>query len=346
MNTISQTLGPIMLDIEGLTLTDTDEARLQHPSVGGIILFSRNYANKQQLKHLTKQIKLLRSPQLLIAVDQEGGRVQRFKRDFTIIPPMAFFSQSVEDQTFTKEQALCLLRQGAHLLAQELIECGVDFSFAPVLDLGKHQDTVIGDRAFHVDPLQVTSFASAFVSGFNNAGMQATGKHFPGHGQVTADSHHETPIDTRSYEQILRSDLHPFIALKDQLGAIMTAHISFPSVTKELPTYSSHWLQTILRQKIGFKGLIFSDDLSMGGAHTCGDIIQRTRRALSAGCDMILVCNKPASVEVLLQANTWQASNASQQRFSNMYANTGIQLTNSQTQKTQNKLKTLQNSLA
>jgi len=323
-------LGAVMLDAEGLTLNPDDIRRLRNPGVGGVILFSRNFESRVQVTELISEIKNLREPQLLIAVDQEGGRVQRFKDGFTTIPPMAVFGQlydEVEDNVEQgRQQVLKLASSTAQLMAEELLECGVDLSFAPVLDLGLHGETVIGNRAFHADPEKLIKLADAFIDGMRSAGMQATGKHFPGHGHVIADSHLETPVDTREFEHIYQHDMQPFIALKDRLGAVMTAHIEFPSIDAALPTFSKHWLQDVLRKQIGFKGLIFSDDLTMHGALVGGSITQRADLALKAGCDMVLVCNDHAAMDELLARKAYAASEESQKRIGNMKAKPAMRL--------------------
>lgn len=313
-------LGAVMLDVEGLVLGDNDRRRLQDPSVGGIILFSRNYASREQVTTLIKDIRALREPELLVAVDQEGGRVQRFKDGFTPLPPMAIFGQLYDAAGEDTSEVLVFAHATAQLMAQELIECGVDISFAPVLDLGVHGETIIGDRAFHAEPKKLTAIAGAFIGGMRAAGMQATGKHFPGHGHVLADSHLETPVDTRAYAAVLAQDMQPFIALKDKISAVMTAHIDYSAVDNTLPTFSKYWLQKVLREQLGFSGLIFSDDLTMHGACVGGNIVERADRALGAGCDMILVCNDHAAMDELLAAKRYLASTKSQQRIQNMKA--------------------------
>ena len=285
-------LGCVMLDVQGEALELEDVERLQHPAVGGVILFSRNYTSRRQLSELIEHIHSIRTPKLLIAVDQEGGRVQRFKEGFTILPAMGEFGKMLDQYDSTQEEAVYnLTRATGQLMAEELITCGVDFSFAPVLDVGVHQQSVIGNRALHSDPTQLIQLASAYIEGMNRAGMSATGKHFPGHGHVSADSHTELPVDSRSMKEIERCDLHVFTALKDKIGAIMTAHVSYPEVDAEIPTYSELWLKTILRKKLKFKGLVVSDDLTMQGAAGELSIGQRCIKARKAGCDLLLICN-------------------------------------------------------
>ncbi len=287
-----------MSDVNGLALDADDREILRHPALGGIILFARNYANRAQLQDLIAEIRQCR-PGVLIAVDQEGGRVQRFRRAFTELPTMHSIGQCFDRNSDT---GLSLAETCGELMALELIELGIDISFAPVLDLYLSESSVIGDRAFHHDPDKIAVLAGAFISGMNRAGMQATGKHFPGHGGVVEDSHNETPIDHRDLETLQQSDLIPFKKLSQRLAGIMTAHICFDQIDTELPTYSSFWLKQVLRKELSFDGLVFSDDLVMAGAATAGCPAQRAEAALAAGCDMVLVCNDhDASRQVLDQ---------------------------------------------
>ncbi len=333
--------GAVMLDVEGLALNRDDIRRLLNPGVGGVILFSRNFDSRKQVCELIKEIKSLRDPALLIAVDQEGGRVQRFKNGFTRIPPMAVFGRLYDEAGEDTQRVLQFAASTAQLMAEELLECGIDFSFAPVLDLGLHGDTIIGDRAFHAEPDKLVKIASAFINGMQAAGMQATGKHFPGHGHVLADSHLETPVDKRSFESIVAEDLQPFSVLKDELGAVMTAHIAYPDIDSALPTFSKFWLQDVLRKRLGFSGLIFSDDLTMHGALLGGNIVERADLAIKAGCDMVLVCNEHATMDELLAAKTYLASNESRQRFENMKPRPATRLSEIERIHTTNQLKTL-----
>jgi len=285
-----------MLDLCGTELTENERSLLSNPQVGGVILFARNIQSKQQAMTLVEEIRRC-SSQLIIAVDQEGGRVQRFKEGFTCIPPM----QILGDQIQTQAQAgLDLAENAGWLMASEVIACGLDISFAPVLDVDRDHSSIIGDRAFSDNPQQVILAAKAFISGMNQAGMSATGKHFPGHGGVVADSHLEAPVDHRSMDVLNAKDLKPFVALADKLGGIMPAHITFPSVDAASVGFSEFWLQKILRQKLGFEGVIFSDDLSMKGADVAGDYTDKAQLALQAGCDMILVCNCPEGAQEVL----------------------------------------------
>ncbi len=313
-------LGAVMLDVEGIALNKEDVHRLRDPAVGGVILFSRNFESREQICALIKEIQALRDPGLLIAVDQEGGRVQRFKEGFTRFPPMAVFGSLYDEAGEKKVEVLQFIAATAQLLAEELVDCGIDISFAPVLDLGLHEKTIIGNRAFHSNPKKLTVIAGAFIEGMQAAGMQATGKHFPGHGHVLADSHLETPVDQRNFEQVYQQDMQPFIVLKDKLGAVMTAHIEFPNIDTALPTFSKYWLRDVLRKQIGFSGLIFSDDLTMHGALVGGNIVERAGLAISAGCDMVLVCNDHAAMDELLAAKRCTASIESQKRVKHMKA--------------------------
>ena len=289
--------GPLMLDAAGTHLADDEKELLKRPCVGGLILFARNFESVEQLTGLVNAVRAVR-PDLLIAVDQEGGRVQRFREGFTRIPPMQQFGNLLQAEN--TEQVLELVRDCGWLLAAEVLACGVDLSFAPVLDVDDAQCEVIADRSFSPDPDQVVILARAFMQGMHEAGMATTGKHFPGHGGVREDSHLETPYDQRCLEQIKARDLVPFGALVEQLDGVMPAHIVFPNVTGGSVGFSSFWLQKVLRSELGFDGVIFSDDLSMKGADVVGGYPEKARAALKAGCDMILVCNnREGALEVL-----------------------------------------------
>ena len=290
-------LGPLMIDIAGTELSDLDRTRLCHPLVGGMILFSRNYLSPAQLTHLCSEIHALRSPPLPIAVDHEGGRVQRFREDFTRLPSMRRLGE-LWDQS--PDAARSAARGVGYVLAAELRVCGVDFSFTPVLDLDYGYSAVIGDRAFHRDPQIVTELADALNDGLRQAGMLACGKHFPGHGHVVADSHVAIPVDERSLAE-LADDLLPYRHLK--LDAVMPAHVIYSSIDARPAGFSAYWLK-MLREELDFDGVIFSDDLSMEGASVAGDIVARAEAALEAGCDMLLVCNAPQAVDELL--DRWQ----------------------------------------
>lgn len=292
------TLGPLMVDVAGVELSQQEAEILRHPLVGGVILFSRNYESPEQVAALTASIRALRDPHLLIAVDHEGGRVQRFRKGFTRLPPVAAIGQHYMQQPkLTLERA----EQTGWLMAAELRAVGVDFSFAPDLDLDYGVSDVIGDRAFHRDPEAVTAIARAYIQGMKRAWMPAVGKHFPGHGAVEVDSHLGLPVDKRYLEDMLQADIMPFSKLcNSELAGIMPAHIVYEQSDPLPACFSPFWLQGILRQRLGFQGAILSDDLSMEGAAVIGDSLARAEAALEAGCDMVLVCNKPESVEQVL----------------------------------------------
>jgi len=300
MRKIRLPLGPAVIDVEGGALGDDDRKRLAHPAAGGVILFARNFQTPDQLRALTGEVERLREPALPICVDHEGGRVQRFREGFTAIPPMRQLGRLWDRD---REAGRAAARAAAYVIGAELAAHGVDFSFAPVLDLDYGSSTVIGDRALHFDPTAVGALGAGIVQGFADAGMASVGKHFPGHGFAEADSHVDVPRDGRSRKEILRKDLLPFEAvIKAGVAAIMPAHVIYSEVDAEPAGYSKYWLQEVLRGKLGFDGLIFSDDLSMEGASTAGGIPERARAALAAGCDMVLLCNDPEGQEKLLES--------------------------------------------
>lgn len=293
----AQALGPLMIDIAGKELTDLDRERLCHPLVGGIILFTRNYTDPEQLSRLTSEIHALRQPSLLIAVDHEGGRVQRFREGFTRLPAMAALGQRYDQDV---ESGLALARQVGYVLAAELRARGVDFSFTPVLDLDYGCSTVIGSRAFHRQPEVVTKLATALSDGLRQAGMGACGKHFPGHGHVEADSHVAIPVDGRTLHE-LQEDIEPYRHLL--LEAVMPAHVTYSKIDSKTAGFSRYW-NGYLRNNVKFNGVVFSDDLSMEGASVVGGPVERVEAAYAAGCDMLLLCNSPEAVgEVLAR---WQ----------------------------------------
>ena len=290
--------GPVMLDVAATELTAEDRQRLAHPLVGGVILFARNYASPEQLIALTREIHAVRQPQLLIAVDHEGGRVQRFRDGFTVLPAMRELGVAWD---LDAKQARMLAETVGYVLAAELRAHGVDLSFTPVLDVDHGNSSVIGDRAFHNNPLAIGDLALGLMRGLRHGGMSAVGKHFPGHGHVKADSHHEMPVDERPLEELEASDLKPFRRLIESgLGGIMPAHVVYPAVDEHPAGFSAIWLKQILRRQMGFNGMIFSDDLSMAGASTAGDVVERAYAAVRAGCDMVLVCNDSKSADQLL----------------------------------------------
>jgi len=291
--------GPVVVDVAGIALTQEEITRLRHPQVGGVILFARNFQTRAQLTDLCAAIHACRDEPLLISVDHEGGRVQRFRDDgFTRLPAM----RSLGD-LWARDPLLALQRasDAGYVLAAELRACGVDFSFTPVLDLDYGTSRVIGDRAFHRDPAIVAQLARALIGGLQCAGMAACGKHFPGHGFVEADSHHDSAVDSRELAAIVRDDAAPYRWLGDLLlPAVMPAHVIYPKVDARPAGFSPVWIQTILRQQLGYDGLIFSDDLTMQAAAVAGDIHARAQAALTAGCDMVLVCNRPDLADDLL----------------------------------------------
>ena len=292
------TLGPVMLDVAGLELAPAESEMLRHPLVGGVILFARNYRSPQQLCQLTAVIRALRQPELLIAVDHEGGRVQRFQEGFSRIPAMRRLGDAWNHD---RARACAAARDIAYVLASELLACGVDFSFTPVLDVDFGASGVIGDRAFHAEPAAIAELCASFIAGLREAGMASVGKHFPGHGYVRADSHLALPVDARSYAEIEAVDLLPYRELiKSGLAAVMPAHVIYPKVDAHPAGFSSKWLQQILRGQLKFDGMIFSDDLSMEGASAAGGVVERGTAALAAGCDMVLLCNAPESAVTLL----------------------------------------------
>jgi beta-N-acetylhexosaminidase len=287
-----------MLDVAGLELTAEDCERIAHPLVGAVILFARNYGSAPQLRALTAAIRALRDPPPLVGVDHEGGRVQRFRDPFTAIPPMRTLGERWDRDVVTAAGEAT--RLGA-TIAAELGSHGVDFSFGPVVDLDYGRSSVIGDRAFHRNPNAVAHLAAAFCAGLRSRGMAAVAKHFPGHGFVAADSHAETPVDERPLAALEKDDLVPFgVLVRQGVEAVMPAHVVYPATDSRPAGYSRIWLQEILRGRLGFRGLIFSDDLSMAGARIAGDILARTEAAYEAGCDMLLVCNDPGSADAVL----------------------------------------------
>ncbi len=300
----------LMLDLDGPQLSQEEEEILRHPGVGGVILFSRNFVDVGQVQALVGAIRAQRSD-LLLAVDQEGGRVQRFQDGMTRLPALGALGDLWKSQPTEAEEAAHLL---GWLMATEILALGIDISFAPVLDLNPGVSAIIGRRAVHADPVVVISVLQAYVEGMHAAGMAATGKHFPGHGSVAEDSHVAIPVDRRSMEAVESYDLIPFVALVDQLQGIMPAHVIYERVAPDPAGFSAFWLQEILRRRLGFAGMIFSDDLSMEGATVLGSFADRARGALHAGCDMVLVCNNRAgALDVLaaleqedMPANPWR----------------------------------------
>lgn len=301
-------IGPVMIDVEGLSLSEIEKEKIRHPNTGAIILFARNYQDPQQVAKLIADIRKARDGDILIAVDQEGGRVQRFREGFTRLPPAACFESRPD-----------LAEEAGWLMASELLAVGVDFSFAPVLDVDCGVSEIIGNRSFSKDCNKASDLASAFSRGMRAAGMASTGKHFPGHGAVALDSHLALPVDNRELDSIRRQDLVPFKRLiAEGLEAVMPAHIVYPEIDGQAAGFSSVWLREILRGELGFGGVIFSDDLSMEGAASVGDFATRARLALDAGCDMVLVCNNPDAASEVLENLPIESRPDSEKRLSAM----------------------------
>jgi beta-N-acetylhexosaminidase len=293
-------LGPVVLDIAGKELLQDEAEILQHPQVGGVIFFRRNFESPEQLAYLVQCIRSKR-PNLMLAVDQEGGRVQRFKDGFTRLPPLRSIGDLHEK---VPADGVIAARELAWLMAAEVRACGVDISFAPVVDADDAFSSVIGDRAFSRDLVRVATLGKAYMDGMSDAGMPATLKHFPGHGSVEEDSHEELPVDERTFDDVWQGDMAPFRELLPFAGAVMPGHLLFSSIDPSPVGFSSFWLQKVLRQQLNFSGVIFSDDLSMEGAAVIGDHRDRAEAALSAGCDAVLVCNQPKrAVEVIERLN-------------------------------------------
>lgn len=311
-------LGPVMCDVAGTYLSDEERLRLRHPLVGGVILFARNYQDVAQLKALVADIRALRSPELIVAVDHEGGRVQRFREGFTRLPAMRALGQLWETDP---DRARAAAEHAGYVLAAELLDCGVGLSFTPVLDLDYGQSRVVGDRAFHRDPQVVQTLARALSAGLKAAGMGAVGKHFPGHGYAEADSHVAMPEDGRAFADIWAEDILPYRQpLAAELVGVMPAHVVYSAVDPRPAGFSPFWIQEVLRAQVGFQGVVFSDDLTMEGATLAGDIVARAEAARAAGCDMVLVCNRPDLADDLLAR--WQIvpDEASAQRIAALQA--------------------------
>ncbi len=295
--------GPVVVDVHGLALEAAERARLMHPLVGGVILFARNFGSRAQVARLCAEIHALPRQRLLVCVDHEGGRVQRFRRGFTAVPPMRELGELWD------RDALAACRRATEIgrvIGGELRAVGVDLSFTPVLDLDWGRSRVIGDRAFHADPRVVAMLARCLAHGLLLAGMANCGKHFPGHGWAQADSHVALPSDERDLATLLANDAAPYGWLGEALLAVMPAHVVYPEVDAQPAGFSRRWLREILRGRLGFEGLIFSDDLTMEGASAAGDIVARARAALRAGCDMVLVCNRPDLAGRLLDGLAWR----------------------------------------
>jgi beta-N-acetylhexosaminidase len=315
------TLGPLLIDVQGTSLTVEDRDLLAHPLVGGCILFTRNFADIEQLERLVADIRAVRTPPLLVTIDHEGGRVQRFRKDFTVLPAMRTMGREYDlDQAAGRR----LARQCGWLLAAELRAVAIDLSFAPVVDLDYGVSSVIGDRAFHRDPRVVAELAIAFMNGMREAGMASTVKHFPGHGAVVPDSHVAMPVDRRPLAD-MDDDLYPYLRLIDNgVASVMAAHVVYADVDPLPAGFSKKWLQDELRGRLRFGGAIFSDDLSMAGASVVGDMPERVRAALAAGCDMVPVCNNRQGVLQVIDSVRQSADPLSQLRLARLRGEAAI----------------------
>ena len=290
---MNNSYGKVMLDIAGTDLSDEDTNLISNKHVGGLILFSRNFESYEQLKSLIKQVKSIKH-NILIAVDQEGGRVQRFDGDFTCIPSMnkiASFARKNKDYKIFKEVGW--------LISSELLSAGVDINFTPVLDIDDNNQSIIGDRSFSEDIDEIVKCSSYLIDGMHEAGMKSTGKHFPGHGSVYEDSHLELPVDQKKLKYLLEHEILPYIALKNKLDAVMCAHILFQNVDSEIPSFSNKWIKNILKKRLGYQGIVFSDDLSMAGAGK-DNSIAKYLKSIDAGCDMAIICNDREGVIKIL----------------------------------------------
>jgi len=306
-----------MVGVEGRSLSVQEREWLAHPSVGGVILFSRNYVDPVQLTDLVASIKAIKSPELLVAVDQEGGRVQRFVAGFTPLPAQHQIGVLFEnDPTGAEELAWILGR----VMGLELRAVDIDISFAPVVDLFKRDSNAIGDRAFHSDPDVVICLAGALCAGMRASGITSIVKHYPGHGGVTADSHVTLPVDPRSIEAIRSTDLKPYSAYREVgFKGLMTSHVMYPAIDNQPATFSTRWIQEILREDIGFTAAVFSDDLNMAAAQTIEDIHTRVLYALTAGCDMILLCDNTADLDAVLERAPYHVSSNGNFRLETLY---------------------------
>jgi beta-N-acetylhexosaminidase len=296
--------GPILIGLPGTELDEAGRQQLRHPAVGGVVLFARNFSDAEQLDALVADIRAARDPRLLVAIDQEGGRVQRLQEGFTRLPPLGVLGRLHADDS---RKALDMAYRHGRVMATEMLAAGIDLSFAPVLDLDRGS-SVIGDRALSPDPAVVVALGGAYVAGMHDAGMRATGKHFPGHGSVVADSHIADVIDERPLEELFAEDLMPFRDLAAQLDAIMMAHVTYTQVDPQPAGYSQTWIRDILRGQLAYRGVIISDDLGMHAALSAGPLVERVEHCLQAGCDLVLVC-QPEDVAELLAG--WDGAPAS-----------------------------------
>ena len=310
-------LGPVMLDLVGTGIKPEEKEMMLHPQTGGVILFTRNYESPEQISELVNEIHALRSPHLIVAVDHEGGRVQRFHEGFTRIPAAAIYAEVYKSNP---KEAKRLAERFGWLMAIECRSVGIDISFAPVLDRGLGISGVIGDRAFHSNPDLIAELAGEFMRGMQSAGMSATGKHFPGHGSIKEDSHVAHPVDDRPLNEIMMEDVRPFERMIHYgMAAVMPAHVVYPQVDDKPAGYSSIWLKDILRKQLGFQGVIFSDDLSMEAAGVAGNYSDRASAALNAGCDMVLVCNHSEAAASVLESLEDYSNPVSQMRLIRMH---------------------------
>ena len=310
-------IGPVMIDLQGTEITQEEIELIKHPLVGGIIYFARNFESREQIVALTKSIHENSEQRILTCVDQEGGRVQRFKEGFTRLPPLRPLGREFDKN---QEQGMALSKALGWLMASEVAAVGVDFSFAPVLDLDYGESEVIGDRAFHTNEQAVSQLARAYIQGLEEAGMASVGKHFPGHGAVKADSHLELPIDDRAPHLIMEKDVIPFAELisLNILQGVMPAHVVYSAQDSQPAGFSKTWIGQILRQRLGFNGAVFSDDLNMAAAGMAGSFIDRANIALNAGCDMVLVCNNREGAIEVLDHLDWVQEEKSVERLRHM----------------------------
>lgn len=314
------TLGPLMIDVQGTALTAEDRELLSHPLVGAVILFTRNFESVEQLTTLVADIRAIRTPQLLVTVDHEGGRVQRFRSGFTVLPAMRLIGREYDRDPAAGRQ---LARQCGWLMAAELRSVEIDLSFAPCVDLDYGVSSVIGDRAFHRDPRIVAELAVAFMGGMRQAGMAATAKHFPGHGAVAPDSHVAIPVDRRPLSD-LDEDIYPYRRLIDNgLASVMAAHVIFSEVDGMPAGFSRLWMQRELRGRLGFNGAIFTDDLSMAGAGVVGGALERAEKALEAGCDVLSLCNDRKGVLQVIDSLRGSGDPLSQVRMARLHGKPG-----------------------
>jgi beta-N-acetylhexosaminidase len=317
------TLGPVALGLQGLTLTAAERDYLRHPLTGGVILFERNYESPSQLTALVAEIHAVREPPVLVLVDQEGGRIQRFRSGFTRLPAPRVLGELYDEN---RRRAKRLAQTCGWLMATELRAVGVDASLAPVLDLDRGISSVIGDRAFHSDAEAAADIAHSYMTGMSQAGMAATGKHFPGHGGVAGDSHETLPYDRREYMDLYNQDMVAFERMIHYgLAAVMTAHVVYPCVDAQPASFSHRWISDVLRQRLGFQGVVFSDDLMMKAAKAIGQPAERARAALDAGCDMVLVCQDSTAMEEVLERLTPREDPVSQMRLVRMHGRHTVQ---------------------